>query len=64
MTKHVRVKEQPICETTFFVEGVDESTRSAYRDIGCVACLRQALTASEARSRAIRDLIDKLEATP
>ena len=31
MSKHVLVKEQAICETTFFVEAIDETTRSAYR---------------------------------
>lgn len=62
--KHVLVREQAICETTFFVEGVNETTLSAYRDIDCVPCLRQALAASEARSRAIARLITKLEVTP
>lgn len=61
--KHVLSKEQPICETTFFVAGVNEMTHSAYRDIDCVACLRQALAASEARTRAIFQMIAKLEAT-
>lgn len=63
MTKHVLMKEQKICETSFFVEDVDASTRSIYRDISCAACLRKALGASEARTRALRDLLAKAEAS-
>ena len=62
MTKHVVNKEVSICEAPFFVASVDEATRQAYRDIDCPACLRQALAASEARTRAIRDLLAKVEA--
>ena len=64
MSKHVLVKEQAICETTFFVEFIDETTRSAYRDINCAACLRQALAAAEQRAHVIRELLAKAEATP
>jgi len=60
--KHVMLKGQAICETSFFVEAIDESTRSVYRDINCAACLRKALGASEARTRALRDLLAKAEA--
>lgn len=62
MTKHVLLRDQAICETSFFVESVDESTRSTYRDINCAACLRKALGASEARTRVLLDLIVKVEA--
>lgn len=62
MSKHVLVKAQAICETSFFVESVDETTRQAYRDISCAACLRQAIAASEQRTQAIRDLLAKVEA--
>lgn len=62
--KHVLIKEQPICETTFFVAGVDEMTRSAFRGIDCAPCLQQALAASEARTRVILQLIAQLEVTP
>lgn len=61
MSKHVLVKAQAICETSFFVESIDETTRLAYRDIGCAACLRQAIAASEQRTQVIRDLLAKLE---
>ena len=64
MTKHVLVKEQSICETSFYVESIDETTRLAYRDINCAACLRQAIAASEQRTQAIRDLLVKVEETP
>ena len=61
MSKHVLVKEQAICETSFFVESIDETTRQAYRDISCAACLRQAIAASEQRTQALRDLLVKVE---
>ncbi len=61
MTKHVLVREQAICETTFFVESIDETTRSAFRDIDCMACLRQALAASEQRTQVLRELLLKTE---
>jgi hypothetical protein len=61
VTKHAFVKEQAICETTFFVESIDETTRSAYRDIDCAACLLQAIAASEQRTQALRDLLEKME---
>ena len=64
VSKHVLVKEQAICETTFFVETVDETTRSAYRDISCAVCLRQALAAAEQRIQVLRELLAKVEATP
>lgn len=64
MTKHAHVKEQSICEAPFFVADVDETTRAAYRGIDCAACLRQALAASEARTRAIRELLAKVEEAP
>ena len=64
MTKHARVREQSICETTFFVESVDEMTRSAYRNINCKACLLQAIAASEQRTLALRDLLAKVEEKP
>lgn len=57
MTKHVFVKEQAICETTFFVESVDETTRSAYRDINCAACLRQSLAAAGQRTQVLHELL-------
>lgn len=59
MSKHVLVKAQAICETTFFVESIDETTRSAYRDINCVGCLRQALAAAEQRTQILRELLVK-----
>ena len=61
MSKHALVKEQAICETTFFIESVDESTRTAFRCVECRACLLQAIAASEQRTQAIRDLLAKLE---
>lgn len=61
MKKHVFMREQAICETSFFVESVDEVTQAAFRSVDCVACLLQALAASETRTRAIRDLLAKLE---
>lgn len=61
VSKHVLVKEQAICETTFFVESIDETTRLAYRDIGCAACLRQALAAAEQRTSVLRELLAKVE---
>ena len=61
MSKHVLVKEQAICETTFFVEAVDETTRSAFRDISCASCLRQALAAAEQRSQVLRELLARVE---
>lgn len=63
MIKHVLVKEQEICETTFFVESIDETTRSAYRDINCRSCLLQAIAASEQRTQILRDLLVKVEET-
>ena len=63
VSKHALVKEQAICETTFFVES-DETTRLAYRDINCAACLRQALAAAEQRTQVLRELLGKVEATP
>lgn len=63
MTKHALVREQSICETTFFVESVDEMTRSAFRDISCRSCLLQAIAASEQRTLALRDLLAKMEET-
>jgi hypothetical protein len=59
--KHVTIKEQAICVTPFFVEGVNETTRTAFHDIDCTACLRQALAAAEARTRLLRELLDKVE---
>lgn len=64
MIKHVLVKEQAICETTFFVEAIDETTRLAYRDINCAACLRQALAAAEQRTQVLRELLANVEAAP
>ena len=64
MIKHVIVKEQAICESTFFVASLDETTRQAFRDINCSACLRQALAAAEQRVVAIRELLAKVEETP
>jgi len=64
VSKHVLLKEQAICETSFFVESIDEMTRLAYRDIGCAACLRRAITASEQRTQVIRELLAKVEAQP
>ena len=64
MIKHVLVKEQAICETTFFVESIDETTRSAYRDINCTLCLRQALAAAEQRTQVLHELLAKVEITP
>jgi len=62
LIKHVIVKEQAICESTFFVASLDETTRLAFRDIDCPACLRQALAAAEQRVHALRDLLAKVEA--
>jgi len=64
VSRHARVKEQPMCETTFFVESVVDTTRSAYFDIDCPKCLRQALAASEARTHVLRELLGKLEDAP
>ena len=64
VSKHVFVKEQAICETTFFVESLDETTRLAFRDIDCAACLRQALAAAEQRTQVLRELLAKVEAAP
>ena len=64
MTKHVIVKEQAICETTFFVEAIDETSRAAFHDINCPACLRRALAAAEHRTQMLRDLLTKVEASP
>ena len=64
VSKHVLVKEQAICETTFFIESIDETTRLAYRDIRCAACLRQALAAAEQRTLVLRELLERAEATP
>ena len=64
MTKHVIVKYQSICETPFFVESLDETTRLAFRDIDCAGCLRQALAAAEQRTQVLRELLTKVEATP
>ena len=64
MTKHVLMKEQSICETSFYVETIDETTRRAYRDISCSACLRRAIAASEQRTQVIRDLLAKVEEAP
>ena len=61
MTKHARVKDQPICETAFFVEGAVDTTRAAYFVIDCPKCLRKALAASEARSHVLRELLSKAE---
>jgi hypothetical protein len=61
VSKHVLVKAQAICESTFFIESVDESTRQAYRDITCRSCLLRAIAASEQRTQAIRELLAKLE---
>lgn len=62
MIKHVLLKEQKICETSFFVESIDEMTQRAYRDISCPVCLRQAIAASEQRTQVIRELLAKVEA--
>ena len=62
MIKHVLVRERSICEETFFVASVDETTRSAFRDINCPACLRQAIASSERRTQSIRELLATLEA--
>lgn len=64
MIKHVLVKEQAICETSFFVESIDEATRLAFRDINCTPCLRRAIAASEQRTQAIRELLAKVEGQP
>lgn len=61
MSKHVLIKDQAICETSFFVESVDETTRQAYRGISCAACLRRAIAASEQRTQALRELLMKVE---
>jgi hypothetical protein len=61
VSKHVLIKAQAICETTFFVESIDETTRSAFRDIDCKACLLQAIAASEQRTQILRDLLAKME---
>jgi hypothetical protein len=64
VSKHVLVKAQAICETSFFVESIDETTRQAYRDITCVACLRQAIVASEQRTQVIREQLARVEVAP
>lgn len=64
MIKHVIVNAQAICETTFFVAALDETTRQAFREIDCAACLRQALAAAEQRVRALQELLAKVEGTP
>lgn len=61
MSKHVFVKQQAICETSFFVEEIDQMTRSAFRDIDCAGCLRKALAAAEQRTRVLCDLLTKVE---
>ena len=61
MTKHVHLREQTICETTFYVEALVDQTRAAYFSIDCPKCLRQALAASEARSHVLRELLSKAE---
>ena len=61
MIKHVLIKQQSICESPFFVASADEMTRTAFHDIDCADCLRQALAAAEARTRAIRELLATLE---
>ena len=61
MIKHVHVREQVICETTFYIEALVDQTRSAYFAIDCPKCLRQALAASEARSHVLRELLAKAE---
>lgn len=64
MKSHVLLKEQAICETPFFVESIDETTRLAYRGINCIACLLQALAAAEQRASVIRELLAKVEEAP
>ena len=61
MIKHVLLKAQAICENAFFVESIDETTRLAYRNIDCTACLRRAIAASEQRTQVIREMLAKLE---
>lgn len=61
MTKHACVKEQSICETSFFVEAAVDTTRAAYCLIECPKCLRKALAASEARTHLLRELLEKAE---
>ena len=61
MTRHARVKDQSICETTFFIEVAVDATRAAYFSIDCPKCLRQALAASEARSHVLRELLAKAD---
>ena len=64
MKKHVCVREQAICETTFFVESAIDTTRSAWRDINCRSCLLQGIAASEARTQLLRDFLAAVDAAP
>ena len=64
MLKHVFIRDQAICETSFFVESIDETTRLAFRNIDCKACLLQAIAASEQRPLILRDLLAKVEEAP
>ena len=64
MRKHVFIRDQAICETSFFVESIDKTTRLAFRDIDCKACLLQAIAASEQRTLILRDLLATVEEAP
>lgn len=64
MKKHVRINTQTICESTFFVESALDTTRSAWRDIDCRACLLQGIAASEARTTLLRDFLVALDTVP
>ena len=61
---HAVHRDQALCETSFFVEGVDEATRSTYRGIDCGPCLRRALAAAEQRASVLRDLLALAEGAP
>lgn len=61
---HAVHREQALCETSFFVEGVDETTRAAYVRVDCLPCLRLASAAAEQRASVLRELVARAEASP
>lgn len=62
MKRHMHSLDRPLCQLDSPVDLIDEATRRIYDHVDCPDCLRRAIAEADARGRALRDLLAKVEA--
>ena len=62
--RHMHTIDRPLCQLDSPVDLIGSSTRAIYGAVDCPDCLRRAIAEADARSRALRDLLARVEVTP